>query len=174
MDAKKPARLALLLALALGLSYVERFIPLELVIPLPGVKLGLANVVTLFALYALDAPSAALILLPRCLMGSFFGGVSSLLFSLLGGALALLAMILAKKSRFLSVFGVSILGAAAHNVGQVAAAAALLGSWYIVGYLPFLLVLAVPCGLLTGALAAGVLRALPSGAHPQDRDPPRP
>lgn len=166
MDAKRPARLALLLALALCLSYMERFIPLELIVPLPGVKLGLANVVTLFVLYAMDAPSAALVLLPRCLLGSFFGGVSSLLFSLLGGLLALGAMALAKRWGRLSVFGVSVLGAAAHNVGQVAAAAALLGSWYIVGYLPLLLTLAVPCGLLTGALATGVLRALPPKAHP--------
>lgn len=166
MDAKRAARLSLLLALALCLSYMERFIPLELIVPLPGVKLGLANVVTLFALYAMDTPSAALILFPRCLLGGFFGGVSSLLYSLLGGLLALGTMALAKRWGRLSVFGVSVLGAAAHNVGQVTAAAALLGSWYIVGYLPLLLTLSVPCGLLTGALAAGVLRALPPKAHP--------
>lgn len=161
MDVKKLARLSLLLALALALSYAERLIPLELLIPLPGVKLGLANVVTLFVLYAMDAPSAAAVLLPRCVLGAVLGGgVASLAYSLLGGTLALGTMALAKKCGRLSVFGVSVLGAAAHGVGQILAAMGMLRSVYVAGYLPFLLALAVPCGLLTGALAAAVLRAL--------------
>lgn len=95
-----PRRLALLgvlCALALALSYLERLLPLELLIPLPGVKLGLANVVTLFALWALGPWDALWVLVPRCLLGSLFGGGASLFYSLLGGLFAFCAMVLAKK-----------------------------------------------------------------------------
>ena len=86
---------AMLVALALALSYLESFFPLSLVIPLPGVKLGLANVVTLFALYALGPGQAVLILLGRCFLGAMFAGnINALLFSLLGGAAALAMMML--------------------------------------------------------------------------------
>ena len=84
---------AMLVALALALSYLESFFPLSLVIPLPGVKLGLANVVKLFALYALGPGQAVLILLGRCFLGAMFAGhINALLFSLLGGAAALAMM----------------------------------------------------------------------------------
>ena len=110
---------AVLAALALALSYLESFFPLALLIPLPGVKLGLANIVTVFALYTLGAPMALCILLVRCTLGALFAGnASALLFSLLGGFAAMLVMTALHKSR-LSVFGVSIAGAAAHNCGQV-------------------------------------------------------
>lgn len=71
---RRLARSALLTALALGLSYMERFIPLQLLIPLPGIKLGLANVVTLFAVYFLGSRAALQILCVRCLLGALFGG----------------------------------------------------------------------------------------------------
>ena len=89
---------AILIALALALSYTERFIPLQMLIPLPGVKLGLANIVTLIALYLMGAKSAFAVLIPRCIFGAVFGGgITGLLFSLAGGILAMLTMILAKK-----------------------------------------------------------------------------
>lgn len=161
MKTKELSLSALLIALALGLSYTERFIPLNLLIPLPGVKLGLANVVTLFALYTMNKRQTAMILLIRCLMGSMFGGgITALAYSLTGGFLALLAMAAVKKLKFLSVYGASVLGAAAHNIGQVLAAMTLLGSKYIISYLPLLLITGIFCGLTTGALSAGVLRAL--------------
>ena len=120
---------AVLAALALALSYMESFFPLALIVPLPGVKLGLANIVTLYALYALGFPSALAILLVRCTLGALFAGnASALLFSLLGGLAALLAMALLRKAKGLSIFGVSIAGAAAHNIGQVCAAMLTLGS----------------------------------------------
>lgn len=161
MSGKKLARYAVLIALALGLSYMERFIPLELLVPLPGVKLGLANIVTLFALYDMGGGSAAAILLPRCLLGAVFGGSGvALLYSLLGGFAALGVMALARRIPFLSVLGVSILGAAAHNCGQILAAMLVLKSVYIISYLPFLLFTAVATGFLTGSLTAASLRAL--------------
>ena len=85
---------ALLTAMALALSYLENLFPLTLAIPIPGVKLGLANVVTLFALFALGPGEALLILLARCFLGSLFAGnVNALLFSLLGGLCAMGTMI---------------------------------------------------------------------------------
>ena len=79
---------AVLSALALALSYMESFFPLALIVPLPGVKLGLANIVTLYALYAIGFPSALAILLVRCTLGALFAGnASALLFSLLGAQL---------------------------------------------------------------------------------------
>ena len=120
---KNLALCAVLTALALGLSTLENLFPVSLVIPLPGVKLGLANIVTVFALYELGAAPALVILLARCCLGSLFAGnASALLFSLLGGLTAMVTMIGLKRSRRLSIYGVSIGGAAAHNLGQMAAA----------------------------------------------------
>ena len=159
--AKKLAFCAVMIALALALSYAERFIPLQLVIPMPGIKLGLANVVTLVALYRLKGRYALAILVPRCILGALFGGgITGLLFSLTGGLLALLVMTLAKKAPIFSVYGVSVLGAAAHNMGQIFAAMVLLRSVYVAAYLPWLLIAAVVTGILTGAAGHGILKAL--------------
>ena len=87
---KQIAICSMMIALALSLSYMERFIPLQMVIPLPGVKLGLANIVTLIALYLLKTKHAFFILIPRCILGAVFGGgITGLLFSLCGGVLAM-------------------------------------------------------------------------------------
>lgn len=152
---------AVLIALALALSYTERFIPLQMVVPLPGVKLGLANIVTLIALYLLGTKAAFAILIPRCILGAVFGGgITGLLFSLTGGVLAMAVMILAKKAPIFSIYGVSILGAAAHNVGQILAAMVLMDSLYIGAYLSYLLVVALFTGAATGAACAGILRTI--------------
>ena len=108
---------AVLTALALAFSYLENFFPLSLAIPIPGIKLGLANIVTVFALYALGPAQALLILTGRCLLGAVFAGnMNALIFSLLGGFSAMLVMILLSRSRHLSIYGVSIGGAAAHSL----------------------------------------------------------
>ena len=155
---------ALLIALALALSYTERFIPMQMLIPLPGVKLGLANIVTLIALYLLGPKAAFAILVPRCIFGAVFGGgITGLLFSLTGGILAMFTMTFARKLPVFSVYGVSILGAAAHNVGQILAAMVLMHSYYIGAYLPYLLIVALFTGFATGAAGAGVLKAFKAG-----------
>ena len=152
---------AVLAALALGLSYLESFFPLTLAIPLPGVKLGLANIVTVFALYALGGGCALSILLVRVLLGAMFAGnASALIFSLLGGLSALAAMLVLRRIDALSVFGVSIGGAAAHNCGQVLAAMLTLGSSAPLAYLPLLLLLSIFTGALTGLIASLLFRAL--------------
>ena len=139
---------AVLAALALGLSTLEGLFPLSLIVPLPGVKLGLANIVTVFALYQLGAGAALAILLTRCLLGGLFAGVT-----------AMLVMIALRRCRRLSVYGVSVGGAAAHNIGQMAAACITLGSTMVLGYLPFLLAVSLVTGTLTGFVTALLMRA---------------
>ena len=152
---------AVLAALALGLSTLEGLFPLSLIVPLPGVKLGLANIVTVFALYQLGAGAALAILLTRCLLGGLFAGnVSAMLFSLLGGVTAMLVMIGLFRLRKLSVYGVSVGGAAAHNCGQVAAAVLTLGNTAPLYYLPVLLGVSLFTGALTGLISACLFRAL--------------
>lgn len=150
-----------LTAMALALSVVEGQIPLSLAIPLPGIKLGLANIVTVFALYALGPGRALLILLARCVLGAVFAGnMNALIFSLLGGVTAMLVMIFLSRLRRLSVYGVSVGGAAAHNCGQVAAAVLTLGNTAPLYYLPVLLGVSLFTGALTGLIAACLFRAL--------------
>ena len=158
---KNIALCAVLAALALGLSTLEGLFPISLLVPLPGVKLGLANIVTVFALYQLGAGSALAILLTRCLLGGLFAGnLSAMLFSVLGGLTAMLVMILLRQLPRLSVYGVSIGGAAAHNLGQLAAACITLGNTMVLGYLPFLLAVSLVTGTLTGFVAGLLFRAM--------------
>ena len=152
---------AVLTAMALAVSYVENFFPLSLAIPIPGIKLGLANIVTVFALYVLGPVQAILILLARCLLGAVFAGnMSALIFSLLGGVTAMLVMILLSRWKKLSIYGVSMGGAAAHNCGQVAAAILTLGNTAPLYYLPILLGVSLFTGALTGLIAACLFQAL--------------
>mgnify|MGYP001122416561 CR=1 FL=1 len=152
---------ALLTALALALSYLENLFPLSLAIPIPGVKLGLANIVTVFALYALGPGEALLILLARCFLGALFAGnMNALIFSLLGGLCAMTAMVLLSRRRGLSLYGVSIGGAAAHNCGQIAAAMLSLGSSAPLYYLPVLLLVSLLTGGLTGLASACLFQGL--------------
>lgn len=159
--AKGIALCAVMVALALALSYVERFLPLQLVIPLPGVKLGLANIVTLTALYLWKRRYAFAILVPRCILGAVFGGgITGLAFSLTGGLLALCVMMGAKRLKPLSIYGVSMLGSAAHQIGQIGAAMVLMKSVYVAAYLPWLLMVGLVTGLLIAALCAGMIPSL--------------
>ncbi len=154
---------AVLTALALAFSYLENLFPLALLIPLPGFKLGLANIVTVFALYYLGAAPALAILVARCFLGAMFAGnVSALLFSLMGGLLAMLIMIVLSRAKNLSIYGVSIAGAAAHNIGQIGAAMIVLGGTAVLGYLPVLLGVSLLTGSLTGFVAGLLFRAMDS------------
>ena len=161
ISTRQVAMCAMLTALALGLSTLENLFPVTLFIPLPGVKLGLANIVTVFALYQLGAAPALCILVARCLLGSLFAGnASALLFSLMGGLGAMLVMLALRRVRGLSVYGVSIAGAAAHNIGQIGAAMIVLGGTAVLGYLPVLLAVSLLTGTLTGFVAGLLFRAM--------------
>lgn len=147
------------------LSYIERFIPLQLAIPLPGVKLGLANTVTLVCLYILDKKQCVIILVIRCILGSIFGGgITGLLFSLTGGVFAITIMILAKKIKYFSIYGISVLGAAFHHIGQILVSMLLMNSIYIGSYLPYLLIVGVFTGLLTATISSKIVKALESNS----------
>lgn len=155
---------AVLIALALALSIAERWIPLGLLVPIPGIKLGLANIVTLFALMRLRPLDALSILVVRCLIMGAINGLTTLLFSLTGGLLALLVMwILCRlEGRAVSLVGISIAGAAMHNIGQVAVASLLLREPLLFStYLPLLLLTSLLTGLLTGVAAWPVIRNMP-------------
>lgn len=146
----------LLTAVALVLSLVERMFPLSAVVPIPGIKLGLANVATLFALVRLGRRDAFAILLVRVTLASvFMGSVTSFLFALFGGLLALLtmALLLPGRDRWFSLIGISVAGAAAHNIGQVGAAMLVLRSVYVAAYLPLLLLSALVMGVTTGIVS---------------------
>ena len=156
MSAGTVARLGLLTAVALVLGYVEHLIP---VTAIPGIKLGLANTVLLYALYLLDVPSAILLMILKVgLGGLFYGGFAAMLYSLAGGILSLFIMILVKKARGVSVIGVSVCGAAAHNAGQILVACFVVGTRAALAYLPVLLVAAAITGALTGIIAKYVFR----------------
>ena len=152
------AKLGLLTAVAIVLGYFEYLLP---VTGIPGVKLGLANTVLLYALYLLDVPSAILLMFLKVgLSGLLFGGPAAMLYSLAGGVLSLLVMILAKKSKGLSIVGVSVLGAVSHNIAQMAVACFVVETRAILAYLPILLLAAVVTGTLTGLVARYTFRGL--------------
>ena len=163
MQPKKLTLCGMLTALAIVLSLAERLFPLDAIVPVPGVKLGLANVVTLFALTRLSVRDAVAILLCRVALSSLLlGSVTAFLFSLFGGllALAVMGLLLRAEGKFCSVLGVSVAGAAAHNIGQIIAAVIWMKTGAVVAYLPLLLVMSVPLGLVTGLTAAVVLSHL--------------
>ncbi|MGN1003582.1 MAG: Gx transporter family protein [Oscillospiraceae bacterium] len=162
MKLERLARCAVLTALALALSLAERALPLTALIPLPGLRLGLANLVTVFALCRLSGREALLILVARCLLGAIGGGsLTALAFSLTGGLLALAVMALLLRCPGLSLIGVSMAGAAAHNVGQIAAAMVILGSRAPLVYLPALLLASLLTGAVTGCVSMLLVHRVP-------------
>ena len=151
---KKIVSCGLLSALAIVVSTLERFIPLQSVIPLPGIKLGLSNCIILLALVYYGLPYALGVMTVKCAVVSLlFSGLTSFVYSFFGGLLATLGMflLLRFKDRF-SLIGVSVFGAALHSTGQISAAALMLGSAYIFGYLPLLLFASVVTGCITGTV----------------------
>jgi heptaprenyl diphosphate synthase len=164
------AKLGLLTAVAIVLGYFEHLLPVS---GIPGVKLGLANTVLLYALYLLDVPSAILLMFLKVgVSGLLFGGPAAMLYSFAGGVLSLVVMILARRLPGFSVVGVSVLGATAHNVGQMLIAIFIVETRAILAYLPILLIAAAVTGTLTGLIARYTFRGLrPKPAktpHPAD------
>lgn len=157
---KKVSLVGVWAALAVVLAILEQYVPIHAVLPLPGIKLGIANVVSLVVLNKLDFKSALAILFIRCAIVSLlFGTPVSFLMSLSGGLFSLCVMcLLLKGKKFFSVYGVSVAGAACHNIGQVICAAFVLKSVYVVAYLPILLLSSFLTGTLIGVLAAGCLK----------------
>ena len=148
-------RNAVLLALAFGFSFLEHLLPLSLLLPLPGVKLGLANLVTAVLFFFVSPVDAAVVSLLRIgLSALLFGTPVSFFFSLLGGLFAYLMLALCKPfyGRFFSFIGVSILSATGHHLGQMTAAVILFDTGVLLTYLPVLLLAGIVTGGVTGLL----------------------
>lgn len=151
---------ALLAALGLIFSYIEILVPFN--IGIPGVKLGVANLVIIVALYALGSRYAFAINMVRIIIaGLLFSGVFGLLYSMAGALLSFAAMIAAKRTGIFSVTGVSICGGVFHNLGQIIVATVVIGNLKVFAYLPVLIISGVITGTIIGIVAALILRRLP-------------
>lgn len=147
------------MALALIFSYVEILVPIPMGIP--GVKLGLANLIIVIALYKVSVKETYLLSVGRILLSGFlFGNLFAILYSLAGGLLSLTAMTIFKSGNRFSIFGISMLGGVSHNVGQLIMAAIVLESFSIIYYLPVLLVSGLVTGLLIGVVANKMLKRI--------------
>jgi uncharacterized membrane protein len=144
--------LSLLIAMGTALHVAEGMLPIPL--PLPGVKLGLANIVTLWALSTYGTRDGMIVALSRVFLGSLIGGLflsPGFLLGLTGAVVSSLIMaLLLRYTDCFSLIGISLAGAVGHNIGQLLAAGLLLQSSSIVSYLPILLLASIPTGLLTG------------------------
>ncbi|MDO4261128.1 MAG: Gx transporter family protein [Eubacteriales bacterium] len=156
------AALGLLTALGLAASYAETLIPVP--VGIPGIKLGLANLVAVWALYDMGPGDALGVNLLRILLAGFlFGNLSMILYSLAGAALSFCCMYLAKRSGLFSLCGVSVIGGVTHNIGQLLTAMAVLESVNLVYYGPVLLAAGTVTGLLVGVMTVEIRKRLPAG-----------
>lgn len=159
---KKTAFLGLCTALALILAYVEVLLP-PLVSAIPGIKMGLPNIIIIFLLYRHGPlPAAAVSLVRVALVALLFGNVMSLLYSLAGAILSLTAMALLRRLDFLSTVGVSVAGGVLHNVGQILMAMLLLGTAELGYYLIVLAISGTIAGVLIGLCGSVLIRRIPS------------
>ena len=155
MSAKRTAFYGMFLALALVAGYIEQLIPINLGIP--GVKLGLANIVTMLLLYIVGVPAACLISVLRILLSGFlFGRGFAMVYSAAGAAMSMLVMALLKKTKKFSSVGVSVAGGIFHNVGQIIVAMIVLETKSLAYYLPILILSGLVAGILIGILS-GIL-----------------
>lgn len=159
LNTKKLTTLALSVTLAMILSFVESQIPP--LVAVPGVKIGLSNIVTVFLLYTLGAPYAIIVSLVRVLLSALlFGNVPSLIFSLSGAALALAVMIPVKKLLPFGTVGVSVLGGVAHNAGQIIAAIFVMGTSQLAYYMIPLVISGTLAGVAVGIVAGIVVNRI--------------
>lgn len=162
---KDVAYMGLFAAAAILFGYIETLFPIFVTIP--GVKLGIANLVTVIVLYLYSWKEAAAISIARiCVIGFMFGNLFSIAYSLSGAATSLLVMALLKKTDAFSMAGISITGGVAHNIGQLVVAMFIVENFSLMYYLPILLISGLVTGLLIGIVAMQVYkRILPVTAH---------
>ena len=155
----KVAYFGVFTTLALIFSYVETLIPIQFGIP--GVKLGLANLIIVIALYRMKLSEAYLLSIVRVLLAGFiFGNYFSIIYSLAGGLLSLTVMALLRKKGGFSVIGVSIAGGVFHNIGQLIIASVIVETFSVMYYVPVLLIAGLVTGLLIGIASDGLLKRL--------------
>ena len=155
----KVAYFGVFTALALIFSYVESLIPIH--IGIPGVKLGLANLIIVIALYKMSVKEAYLLSVVRVILAGFmFGNLFAILYSLAGGMLSLTIMSILKKTDQFSVYGISIAGGVFHNIGQLVMAIIVLESVSIGYYFPVLLISGLVTGFVIGVVSNGMMKRL--------------
>jgi heptaprenyl diphosphate synthase len=156
MKTKKVAMLGLTIALAMIMSYIEALVPLSFAVP--GIKMGLANIVIIFVLYKIGTKEAILVSLIRVILVSLlFSNVMAMAYSIAGAVLSLSVMWLLKKTDKFSFVGVSIAGGIMHNVGQIIMAVILLGTEQIALYLPVLIITGTVTGVVIGIVSGLVI-----------------
>ena len=156
---QKTAYLGLFSAVAIILGYVESLIPVFAGIP--GIKLGLANLIVVIVLYKGDWKDALFIAVARIVLSGFiFGNLFSILYSLAGAALSLTVMTLMKKKSRFSILGISVAGGVSHNIGQLLIACLITMTSGLIYYAPALLISGVITGLLIGTLTNEVLKRI--------------
>lgn len=154
MKTKKMTFLSLMVAYSLVLYIIETYIPNPLIAVFPGAKLGLSNIITLISLIILGIKDTFIILTVRIILSSIFAGpMSYLLFSIGGAYLSLMGMYLCSKIKDFSLVGVSIVGAIAHNIGQLLVASMIVQNINMIGYLPFMLITSLVTGMFIGLVS---------------------
>lgn len=159
MKTKRVAFLSMCIALSMILSYFESLVPPLMAVP--GVKVGLPNLVMVFMLYKIGWKETAIVSILRViLVGILFGTPLSMIYSLVGATLSLIGMILLKKTGLFAPVTVSVVGGILHNVGQIATACFVMDTAEIAYYLPVLLISGTAAGIIIGIVAALILKRL--------------
>jgi len=151
---KKTIFIAIMISMSIVLSIVESMISTTLFI-IPGVKIGLANIITLIVLYIYGEKEAFIVVVIRILLVAIISPVSTLLsfsLSISGGLFAIITMILVKKIKSLSIMSTSVMGSLMHMVGQILMAMFVLETPTLIYYLPYMMILSVPTGIFTGII----------------------
>ncbi|MDE5865029.1 MAG: Gx transporter family protein [Lachnospiraceae bacterium] len=157
---KKTVLLGFLLAIAMILAYIESILPLA--IGIPGVKLGLPNLVVVLLLYSCGKREALAVNLLRIMLTGFlFGNLYSILYALAGAIFSFCVMAIVQKTGMFSIIGVSISGGISHNIGQILVAMIVVETFAPAFYLPFLLIAGAITGLLIGIVSARVIMYIP-------------
>ena len=159
MSTKRIAKMSMLVALAIIFSYIEFLIPINLGVP--GIKLGLVNLVIVIALYTMKTVDVWLISILRILiLGFMFGSGMSIIYSIAGAVLSLLVMCIIKRIKGFSIVGVSIAGGVCHNIGQVLVAMLVVETTGILYYMPALLVAGIITGAIIGIVSKRVISVI--------------
>ena len=155
--ARRVATLGVLVSVAFVLSYIEAILPFTLGVP--GIKLGLSHIVTVFALYRMRTWETVLVTLVRVALAALlFGSALSAIYSLVGAVVSLCVMLVLRRLPVFSEVGVSAAGGVSHNVGQIVCAAILMETAGLVWYLPVLLLAGCVCGVVVGCVASVIIR----------------
>ncbi len=159
MTTKTISTMGILTSFALILSYLERMLPP--IVPVPGVKLGLSNLVILIAIYLLGNKYGFYLTVFKCTaVAILFGGMSSFLYSITGGIFSFCFMFMFKKTKLFTIIGVSIIGGVAHNLGQILMAIIIIGNLKLIYYFPLLIISGIIAGICIGVIAYNTLRYL--------------